>query len=148
MISAHSLFLGNREGWWTGKKLDDYLDHVDESDAEDLREWTKARYVVNGTDKAAKIANGALTFERALKKAGYVEEGAEAPLPALGTILKLGAKGDAVRTLQQALNAAGARLLVDGDFGMKTDAAVRGFQRARGLVVDGRAGPKTWAALA
>lgn len=70
-ISALSLFIGNREGWWTGKELGAYLDGIDESDAEDLREFIKARAVVNGSDKAEKIGRHALTFEAALKAAGY-----------------------------------------------------------------------------
>jgi peptidoglycan hydrolase-like protein with peptidoglycan-binding domain len=34
-----------------------------------------------------------------------------------------------------------------GNFGPKTEAAVRAFQRSKGLVPDGIVGPKTWAAL-
>lgn len=69
-VSAMSLFLGNKEGWWTGKDLFDFIDGVDEGDAEDLREFVNARRVVNGTDKAEKIGSYALVFERALKAAG------------------------------------------------------------------------------
>lgn len=61
--------------------------------------------------------------------------------------LARGSKGSAVKELQTALNARGAGLAVDGDFGPKTDAAVRAFQKTNSLVVDGIVGPKTWAAL-
>jgi|GEM_PF-6274851 len=66
------LFKGMETGLYTGRKLDDYLDGVDESDAEDLREFSNARRIVNGTDKAVTIGKRALVFERGLKAAGYV----------------------------------------------------------------------------
>lgn len=79
------------------------------------------------------------------------ELGATAPAPApagaSGPLLRRGAKGDAVRRLQQRLVASGARLAVDGDFGPGTEKAVRAFQSARGLQADGVVGPRTWAAL-
>ena len=37
--------------------------------------------------------------------------------------------------------------VVDGDFGAKTEAAVKAFQKDRNLVVDGVIGAKTWQAL-
>ena len=52
-----------------------------------------------------------------------------------------------VRSLQYLLNAHGAGLAVDGLFGAKTDAAVRAFQRAHGLVVDGVVSQQTWSAV-
>jgi len=57
--------------------------------------------------------------------------------------------GSRVRALQQALNRAlgGGTVEVDGSFGPQTDAAVREFQKARGLSVDGIVGPATWTAL-
>ena len=36
---------------------------------------------------------------------------------------------------------------VDGEFGSATDAAVRSFQRDRGISVDGKVGQESWAAL-
>ena len=78
-ISAHSLFLGNKEGWWTGKGLEDFIDDVDEDEAEELREFINSRRVVNGTDKAKKIAHFAVGFEMSLKHAGYRQRKAGEP---------------------------------------------------------------------
>jgi hypothetical protein len=62
--------------------------------------------------------------------------------------LRHGDKSQAVQQLQWALNAAGAKLLPDGDFGGETEKAVRAYQLSKGLVADGVAGEKTLAALA
>jgi peptidoglycan hydrolase-like protein with peptidoglycan-binding domain len=62
--------------------------------------------------------------------------------------LSRGATGASVKQLQQALaNAGFSPGAIDGDFGAKTDAAVKAFQKAKGLGVDGVVGPKTWSAL-
>lgn len=62
--------------------------------------------------------------------------------------LRKGARGTAVADLQRRLAAAGFSAgAVDGIFGSLTDAAVRSFQRARRLLVDGVVGPQTWGAL-
>ncbi len=65
-ISAHSLFLGNKEGWWTGKKLGDYIKPGVSVD------YVGARRVVNGTDEDDKIAAYAKSFLVALNAAGPV----------------------------------------------------------------------------
>ena len=36
---------------------------------------------------------------------------------------------------------------IDGSFGSKTDAAVRAYQKSKGLTVDGIVGAKTWGSL-
>jgi hypothetical protein len=56
-------------------------------------------------------------------------------------------KGDAVKAIQWALTEAGFPAAIDGNFGSKTEAAVKGFQTAKSLGVDGRVGAKTWSAL-
>lgn len=62
--------------------------------------------------------------------------------------LKKGCKGDDVRALQILLNGRGYSCgNVDGDFGSKTDAAVRKYQKAKGLTKDGIAGKKTMGSL-
>jgi peptidoglycan hydrolase-like protein with peptidoglycan-binding domain len=62
-------------------------------------------------------------------------------------ILSEGDTGPAVQTLQTRLNVWGATLTVDGDFGTATLAAVKAFQTAHNLTVDGVVGPQTWSAL-
>jgi len=57
------------------------------------------------------------------------------------------AAGTDVRRLQELLSQAGFPVAVDGIRGPKTDAAVKAFQKSRGLTVDGIAGPATLAAL-
>lgn len=55
---------------------------------------------------------------------------------------------EAVRILQPLLAAMGHyKAAIDGKFGPKTEAAVKAFQRAHGLAVDGSCGPKTWKQL-
>ena len=59
-----------------------------------------------------------------------------------------GCTGDAVKTLQEKLNAKGFNSgNVDGIFGAKTYAAVTAFQKANSLGVDGIVGKLTWAKL-
>jgi peptidoglycan hydrolase-like protein with peptidoglycan-binding domain len=85
-------------------------------------------------------------------------------------VVRRGANGHPVRTLQHLLRTHGQQVTVDGIFGPLTeaavkavqtasgltadgivgpitDAAVRGFQQALGLSVDGIVGPLTWRAL-
>jgi hypothetical protein len=58
-------------------------------------------------------------------------------------------QGDDVRQVQQRLKALRYTQVgvSDGIFGPYTDAAVRAFQRANRLAVDGVVGPKTWGTL-
>lgn len=62
--------------------------------------------------------------------------------------LKKGVRGDDVRELQTLLTACGFDAgAVDGIFGSATESAVRAFQAAQGLTVDGICGAATWTAL-
>jgi hypothetical protein len=66
----------------------------------------------------------------------------------MGRTLFRGHRGEDVRELQNLLSAAGHDPgPVDGVFGAATESAVRKFQQAQGLVVDGAAGPVTMARL-
>ncbi len=69
-------------------------------------------------------------------------------------VLREGHRGPDVRQLQAALAVGGyadrrdTPLTVDGHYGPRTGEAVRAFQQAHGLDVDGIVGPETWRALA
>jgi peptidoglycan hydrolase-like protein with peptidoglycan-binding domain len=61
--------------------------------------------------------------------------------------IKSGANAHPIKTLQYLLRAHGQGVVVDGQFGPQTEAAVKAFQSNRGLVADGIVGPVTWFAL-
>lgn len=62
--------------------------------------------------------------------------------PAGRPTLRRRAKGDLVKQIQAKVG-----VIANGNFGPKTEAGVRAFQRAHGLTPDGIVGPKTWQAL-
>ncbi|WMT58763.1 peptidoglycan-binding domain-containing protein [Truepera radiovictrix] len=61
--------------------------------------------------------------------------------------VRRGDAGRTVVTVQYLLRHHGGNLSVDGSFGSATESAVRSFQSARNLTVDGVVGPSTWGAL-
>jgi hypothetical protein len=63
--------------------------------------------------------------------------------PTVRPTIRQGARGVQVQALQRNLGG----LVVDGIFGPKTTEAVKKFQRANGLRVDGIVGRQTWGAL-
>ena len=66
------------------------------------------------------------------------------------TVLKNGSSGAAVKTLQENLLRLGyalPRYGADGKFGSETEDAVKAFQKAHGLTVDGKYGEQTHVAL-
>ena len=62
--------------------------------------------------------------------------------PPSGTYLNVGDSGNYVRWLQACLNQCGYSCDVDGQFGYGTAEALKGFQRAYSLTVDGGFGPE------
>ena len=66
------------------------------------------------------------------------------------SVLKKGSTGNEVKSMQILLIGYGfscGSYGADGSFGSATDKALRAFQKAKGLEVDGCCGPKTWAKL-
>ena len=92
--------------------------------------WYKLPFIDYGDTSGAQIAVEAVTV--------YT----------LGSrLLKNGSSGADVKALQELLNQLGASLEVDGQFGSKTEAAVRTFQKKTGIKQDGKYGDQTHAAL-
>ena len=84
------------------------------------------------------------------KDPGAGEEKEINPYPEPVKNLRRGAVGDGVKWVQWELLRRGYDLGsdgIDGEFGRMTDAAVRGFQRENGLVVDGIVGTRTRGAM-
>lgn len=83
-----------------------------------------------------------VTYEKA-----KVETKVETKVNVELTMLSKGAEGEQVKTLQRLLIALGYDLGgygADGDFGGKTDTAVRAFQKDKKMAVDGIVGKNTW----
>lgn len=115
------------------------------------REWAPGR-------KPDPEFGGALNMDRFRERVAAFMNGA-APLALIPTVenpqqaaaggdpgrptLRRGMSGDLTRRLQVKLGL----LPADGNFGPKTEAAVRRFQRDKGMVPDGIVGPKTWQAI-
>jgi len=55
---------GMEEGWFTGKKFSDYLPVVGRATS---GQYSKARWIINGQDRAQQIAGHAKEFEQALE---------------------------------------------------------------------------------
>ncbi|AZR22574.1 carboxypeptidase [Xanthomonas vasicola] len=167
-IAAKVLVVGMRDGLFTGKPLDRYIDN-------DSHDVYNARRVVNGVTpskpwsvKAAKECEEyGGNWERrvpdlieSVKRDGVnfkhsVTPGSTSHQPSNSHDGKLeqGERGESVKHLQSQLAQLGATgrdgrsLHADGDFGGNTKYAVEQFQREHGLHVDGVVGRQTQAAL-
>ena len=58
--AAEILVRGSKDGWFTSKKLSDYIN-------DKKKDYINARRVINGLDKARLIASYAVVFEKALR---------------------------------------------------------------------------------
>lgn len=82
--------------------------------------------------------------ETAKPEAEVKQENVSITLP----VLRKGSKTAQVKTLQRLLTSLGYSLgTIDGDFGTKTENALKKYQKAKGLTIDGVAGKNTWERL-
>ena len=79
-----------------------------------------------------------------------IPRGLDGDVPVWRPTIRRGSSGEDVKYCQELLLKLGYDLApygADGKFGAKTEAAVKAFQRANNLGVDGVVGPMTWEAL-
>ncbi|WP_037552731.1 glycoside hydrolase family 19 protein [Sphingomonas sp. URHD0057] len=67
-IAAKIMRSGMEHGWFTGKSFKDYLPIQGKATRQ---QFLFARYIINGRDKADKIADHAIEFQRALDAGGW-----------------------------------------------------------------------------
>ena len=119
------------------KKLGYYTGTVDGDFGESTEDAVKAFQKRNGLTADGKV--GDYTASKLYSSSAIAAEEDEE-----STSLKEGSTGEEVVRLQSKLKMMGYYTgNVDGDFGESTKNAVRAFQRANGLTVDGKAGERT-----
>lgn len=114
-VAAKILYLGCIEGWFTSKKLGDYI-------TDKKADYRQCRRIVNGMDKSRQIAKYAQAFEEAIKesqgelvvteekllKAGsQTIKAAKSNKDAGGAVIGVGAVGGAATMLEKAKELAG-----------------------------------------
>lgn len=124
------------------ERLDDakYCDSSDYLLRGDILCTPVSGHTVVVLDNGARVSNATTTTT------SKTEEGFKVNMKEL----KKGCAGKQVKTLQALLIGYGyscGKSGADGDFGAATDSALRKYQKANGLTVDGVAGPKTWAKM-
>lgn len=67
-VAAAVMVYGMQEGWFSGAKL---ADDIPQSGLASLQQFIKSRDIINGTDKADKIAREAVAFQSALQAGGW-----------------------------------------------------------------------------
>lgn len=115
---------GMINGWFTGKKLGDYLTRYE-------TDYVNARRIINGTDRAEQIAALAREAEMAVRLA----QGERISRCTLSNE----SQGSDVRELQLLLGEE-----PDGIFGGVTELSLMNFQLKHNLEPDGICGPVTW----
>ena len=129
-IAVRVLVQGMMEGWFTGKKLGDYITGTS-------FDFKGARQIVNGTDKDDEIADYAMAFLngiRAVEKARAQPAAAASAFPVKG-----GRDNEVVAQVQRRLKELGYTEIgnLDGDFGDLTEDTIILFQKYNGLPMTG-----------
>lgn len=118
---------------------------------EAVKQWMAANNIAGRTDASAASTEPAEQKPAAAPAAA--PQNVNAPVrrgkefAASNPVLKLGSNGPAVKSLQTLLNKFGCKTAIDGNFGPKTEEAVKAYQKAVGLPQDGIVSNKVWARI-
>ena len=140
------IIFGNRDDSGSGKHIG-IITKVTSSTVYTVEgNTTKSGYSANGGMVAAKSYSRTNSNIAGYCSIDYNDEVKETVEVTVET-LKKGSKGDNVKALQTLLIGYGydcGKYGADGDFGSATNEAVRNYQKAKGLSVDGIVGKNTW----
>jgi hypothetical protein len=107
--------------------------------------------VSGNSDDAVTVKTYPLSIASGYVNLAYAPAAPVDPNAYPGTVYKLKSPmmtGSHVKWIQTHLGVHGHKVTVDGQYGPKTAAAVKAFQKDAKLTQDSQVGPKTWAALA
>ncbi len=137
-LSAQMTVVGMARGIYTGVGIDQYING-------NRTDYTAARAVVNGNDRADLIAGYARNWEQNVQ--GVIDRVSRDGItpqvmpgsPMNDGVIRRGEIGPEVRRLQEALVRDGATITPDGNFGGGTRTALEDYQRRHDLPVTGTA---------
>ena len=137
-LSAQMTVVGMARGIYTGVGIDQYING-------NRTDYTAARAVVNGNDRADLIAGYAQNWEQNVQ--GVIDRVSRDGItpqvmpgsPMNDGVIRRGEIGPEVRRLQEALVRDGATITPDGNFGGGTKTALEDYQRRHNLPVTGAA---------
>ncbi len=145
-LGAQTTVVGMARGIYTGVGLDRYIN----SQGSD---YTDARAIVNGTDRADHIAGLARTWEQNLPgiidrvSAQGITPRAMPGSPMADGSLSVNESGPEVARMQEALRQRGFQVTPDGIYGNGTRGIVEQYQRQNGLSATGTADRETLSSL-
>lgn len=145
-LGAQTTVVGMARGLYTGVGLDRYINPQN-------ADYTAARAIVNGTDRAEHIAGLARTWEQNLPDiidrvtAQGVTPRAMPGSPMADGALSVNERGPEVARMQEALRQRGFELTPDGLYGNGTRGIVEQYQRQNGLPPTGTADRDTLSSL-
>ncbi len=145
-LGAQTTVVGMARGLYTGVGLDRYINPQN-------ADYTAARAIVNGTDRADHIAGLARTWEQNLPDiidrvtAQGITPRAMPGSPMADGSLSVNERGPEVARMQEALRQRGFELTPDGLYGNGTRGIVEQYQRQNGLPPTGTADSATLTSL-